>query len=399
MEIPKKLHFLKIHVFCLVNLLRSDFKNLIFKGYCMKKYFILFFITLNIGCHEKSNHFISPYTTNIKVKFIDSKIPDGEVFYLNKFLLDYSTIIIDSSIKNNDLLKFRSPSKENFLGIITNKRNETSPMVVVTDDTINIDWYNWKETKKPSKVLGGENTFFKKYQLKYIFPYDRESEVNLEIAKSGTLQLNNKNYAYWSNYEKRLCNWIDQNTDKYYSIIKLYDNRGNLSNGTLLYCLESLKENFKDISTYKRLQGYLKNRKKSQIGEKFTNFEVVNSEQKVLNSKNIFLPDKEKYVIDFGASWCKYCIVQAREINKNYSKIDTTKIQIISISIDENIRDWLSYNKKENYKWESYMANKNKINNIKSIVSLIPAYYVLDKNKKIIGKYNNLETIPFLIFE
>jgi thiol-disulfide isomerase/thioredoxin len=361
----------------------------------MKKYCLFFLII--ISCQKSSNRFNVPYSINVTVKFNISKIPDGEVFYMHKLLLDYKTIVIDSCVKRNSLLHFKTKTKEDFTGIINNNSNSNA-VFIATNDSIYIVWNDWdKKTKKPMIVKGGENDFFKKNHSKYIFPFNKGFNVDIQISKYGVVNTKDKDYPYWSKYEKQFYNWINENSDKYYSAIKLYENRRNLSNNTLLKCLESLRENFKNTTVYNTLQDYFENRKNSQIGERFIDFEVINSEQKIVKSKSIFEPNKKRYVLDFGASWCKYCIIQARKINNNYSKIDTSKIQIISLSIDEDKDRWLLYHKKENYKWKSFIIYKNKeYDNIRSIISTIPAYFVLDKDKKIIGKYDDLDSIPFL---
>lgn len=361
----------------------------------MKKYYLLFLLVI-VSCKETSNKFNTLYSINVTVKCNISKIPDGQVFYLHQLLLDHTTKVIDSCVKRNNLLLFNVKAKEGFRGLIKNNYDGNSVEFIATKDPIHIVWNDWNEkTKKGMIITGGENDFFKKNHSKYVFPYN--GNLNLQISKYGTVNSTDKNYLYWSIYEKQFYDWINENSNKYYSIIKLYENRENLSNNTLLKCLESLNENFKNTFVYDNLQEYLEKRKNLQIGGVFFDFKVINSEQKIVESKNIFETNKEKYVLDFGASWCKYCIVQAREINKNYSKIDTSKIQILSISIDEDMHRWLLYHKKENYKWKSFIINKNNGNdNITSIVSTIPAYFVLDKDKKIIGKYDALDSIPFL---
>lgn len=361
----------------------------------MKRFYLLFLII--ICCKEKEQHSVIPFITNINVKFIDFKVPDGETFYLKQILPDRSYVVLDSSKCKNNLLNFRTNTKEDFLGIIERKDNTTSPMIAVTNDLIQIDWHKLKQNKITSKVTGGENDFFLKTQLIYVYPYDREDEVRMQIAKYGTVQLTNKNYAHWIKYEQQFYNWINDNKDKYCTIFKLFDNRNNLATKSLENCLKILKNNFEKHSTYIELQSYLKIRKAFQIGQKFINFEVQNKNLKILNSNTIFDNNKEIYIVDFGASWCKYCILQAREINNIFSKIDTTKIQIISLSIDKNKEDWLKYVEKENYSWKSYLISNN-INNsgIKSIVSIVPAYFVLDNNRKIIEKYNSLNEIYFL---
>lgn len=369
----------------------------------MKKTIVLFLLA--ISCQKSSNSFNIPFDYNLTVNFKESSIPDGEVFYLKKYLLDNSLKIIDSCKKVNNLLFFKKKIKEPFIGEIHIKFNNnyklatvSTPMMIVTNDSLHIEWNDWNEkTKIPMKISGGESEFLNMYAFKFIFPYNRQIEVNNEISKFGLLPSKNPNYKYWSNYEILFYEWIVKNSNKYYTLLKLYDNRNSLSNKTLSNCLACLQNNFENTSVYNLLTKYLRDRISSKIGEKFIDIKLIDNKQNEITSKEIFQPQKELYILDFGASWCGYCIVQAREINKNYSKIDTTKIQIISISIDKEVNDWLQYNKKENYKWKTYLLN-NKLDNssVKSLFTVIPAYIILDSDKKILGKYTSLDSIPFL---
>lgn len=71
----------------------------------MKKTIILFLLVLS--CQKSSNSFNSPFDYNLTVKFIESSIPDGEVFYLKKYLFDNTLEIIDSCTKVNNSLFFK----------------------------------------------------------------------------------------------------------------------------------------------------------------------------------------------------------------------------------------------------------------------------------------------------
>lgn len=339
-----------------------------------------------------------PYTTNICVKFINSKINEGETFYLKKEQLDFSVITIDSSKKMNNQLVFKTKTNENFKGIITYK-SDNSPAFIVTNEPIELLWNDWnKETKLKTVITGGENSFFYENNLKFSIPFDKAFEINSEISDYGFVNKEKNNFKFSTTYNDKFYNWINDNRDKYCPILDLYYYRESLSNYTLEKCLNTLYENHRDTNEYKAIEAHLKSRKKNHIGEKFVDFIVIDKNNKTLQCEFIFKKNKEKYIVDFGASWCRYCIVQARKINNKYSQIDTSKVQIISISIDKKREDWLLYTKKENYKWSGYMINE-KDTTIRPIISLIPYYYVLDKNKKIIGKYKNLESIPFLKFK
>lgn len=347
------------------------------------------------------------FNCDIKVNIKDSKIKDGNVFYLQKDLFNSGDWeIIDSCVLKNSTLNFKTHLKEPVIGVISLKSNDTLAVrgFVIANKPININWHKvisfFKDDSTAVLVDGGEFEFIKKYVSKFdISSYSKDIDFDIlsQISQFGVVDPKNANYEYWVNYEKEFYKWVVNNSDKYFTLIRVYDLRGSLSEKTIFSCLEALKSNYSNTTIFNILLKHLKTRRASQAQGNFIDIELIDNKQKSLKSKDIFLPQKDLFIIDFGASWCGYCILQARELNKNYESIDTTKIQIISISLDKNLDDWLKFEKRENYKWKSYIVN-NKLDKyqVKSLFSYFPTYFVLDKNKKIIGKYYSLDDIPFL---
>lgn len=365
---------------------------------------VLLFVAMGFNGISKSTNDL--FNCNITINFKNSTIKDGEVFYLNKNLLDNSCVIIDSCVKKNNKIFFSQKVKEPFTAVISSKENGRilSPPFVVFKDDVFIDWidYDYEDIypQNLSKAIGGEGSFIKQYARSFNIENERIRYIHNQLSQFGDLNIKSPNYDYFSNYEKNIYDWIVKNNDKYYTISKLYFVRGELSNKTLLMSLESLKNNFGDTTIYSVLTNYVKTRQTSQIGGQFIDIELIDNMQRNVKSKDVFLPNKELYIVDFGASWCGYCILQAREINENYSSIDTTKMQIISISIDQKINDWLKFEKREKFKWKSYMVNgKLDKDNVRSLFSIVPAYFILDSKKNIIAKYDALDSIPFLKFK
>lgn len=375
----------------------------IFKSEKMKKNIILlltlFFISIGFAKTTKGNYI--PFNCDIKVNIKDHKIPNGSIFYLRKnFSDDHSWPIIDSCTLKNNKLIFNTRLKEPLIGYLSLKNNDTifSPDFVISNKPINIEWIK----KNPVSVIinGGERQFIEQYARSFnILEYNRDIQFDIssQISKYGVVQSKNPNYEYWINYQKQFYKWVTNNPKKYYTLIKLYYNRGDLSEKTIVNCLESLKAAYSNTTIYSILSKYIKSRKASLLEGKLINIDLIDNKHKNIKSTDVFLANKDFYVVDFGASWCGYCILEARELNKKYESIDTTKIQIISISVDKEINDWLKFEKRENYKWKSYVVNvKLDQGHTQSILSWFPTYFVLDKNKKIIGKYNSLDAIPIL---
>lgn len=65
--------------------------------------------------------------------------------------------------------------------------------------------------------------------------------------------------------------------------------------------------------------------------------------------------DSSKYIyIDFWASWCVPCRQFNKSLKQQYGNIDTQKLKIVSISIDENIVKWKSALLQDGIPWENF---------------------------------------------
>ena len=75
-----------------------------------------------------------------------------------------------------------------------------------------------------------------------------------------------------------------------------------------------------------------------QIGDSIPNITLKNQNNVVVNIN----PFKEKFVlIDFWASWCAPCRLGNKKLVKLYSSTNSSKIEIIGISLDTDKTKWL----------------------------------------------------------
>lgn len=126
-----------------------------------------------------------------------------------------------------------------------------------------------------------------------------------------------------------------------------------LSLETLEKCLASLTDTLKKTKIGKEFATYIKNSKNLLPGQQVPTFFV--KDFKEIEYKSDTLHSNTKYtIIDFWASWCTPCRVQMKELKKIYSSLDTSKVQIISISIDTDKENWLKACKEEDILWKSY---------------------------------------------
>ncbi|MAP80785.1 MAG: thioredoxin [Aequorivita sp.] len=68
--------------------------------------------------------------------------------------------------------------------------------------------------------------------------------------------------------------------------------------------------------------------------------------------------------INFWATWCPPCVAEMPSINKMYNSIDTDKIEVLMVSVDQKFEKAIKYRDKNNFNFEVYAP-----------VAAIPAMY------------------------
>jgi thiol-disulfide isomerase/thioredoxin len=118
---------------------------------------------------------------------------------------------------------------------------------------------------------------------------------------------------------------------------------------------------------------------------------------------NLLLQYKEQYlVIDFWATWCRYCIEQHpkfMELNKSYEK--NNDIRFLSISLDKNKAAWNKYTAEKPFPIDSYWLDMSISQDKRAIdllgVNALPRYIIVNtKTGKVVRlnvKINDIETL------
>lgn len=135
---------------------------------------------------------------------------------------------------------------------------------------------------------------------------------------------------------------------------------------------------------------YFKNASIGNIGPDF-NIEVKDENDKIEVSKLSKLEGSNNYLLFFWSTTCSHCleeIPQLKEFVKSKTKED---IQVIAIALDNDLYRWkdLTYEYPDflhvfgEGKWDNPIGDQYN-------VTATPSYFVLDKDKKIIGKPKNI---------
>lgn len=111
---------------------------------------------------------------------------------------------------------------------------------------------------------------------------------------------------------------------------------------------------------------------------------------------------ENKYILlDFWASWCRPCLKEIPKMKDIYNKYKDKGLVIIGVSLDTEKDSWLkSIDKHELDIWTQVLSNEENnderlftedISEIYNIGNYIPFYILIDKDRKIIAKWNHIE--------
>ena len=98
-------------------------------------------------------------------------------------------------------------------------------------------------------------------------------------------------------------------------------------------------------------------------------------------------------VLDMWFLACAPCIQQHKEINEKLPLLKQHKIEMIGISTDQNQEKWQTYLHKHEYNWLNYRQDGTQKLTEDLSVSLFPTYVILDKAGKIVGYYNDFQSV------
>ncbi len=107
----------------------------------------------------------------------------------------------------------------------------------------------------------------------------------------------------------------------------------------------------------------------------------------------------DKILILFYASWCPHCKKLIPVLVKYLNKVHNNELKVLAVSLDDDKNDWLKFIKKDKMDWINVRSDKGW--NCKAaknyFIYATPTMFLIDKNKKIIGKPLDIKELNNLL--
>ena len=149
--------------------------------------------------------------------------------------------------------------------------------------------------------------------------------------------------------------------------------------------VKELVEGFTTESMYsKRINDYLDQQAKVQVGAHFMDFTLKTAEgeevnlEKVINSNRVVL-------VDFWASWCGPCRGENPYVKAAYNKYHAQGLEIVGVSVDRDEAAWLKAVADDGMNW----IQVRDVDNTAStdyMIQFIPSNFLFDANGVMIAK-------------
>jgi len=138
---------------------------------------------------------------------------------------------------------------------------------------------------------------------------------------------------------------------------------------------DSLKQTYEGREIVKKMNGRINTKR----GGEAPGFNAKDIKGNVISLRNL----RGKYILlDFWASWCGPCIRLTPSIKEIRNKYSKDKLEIISVTLDNNYNEFQTALKKANTNWIQIFNDHDLIN--KYAIAPIPQIYLIDPNGVVI---------------
>jgi peroxiredoxin len=345
-----------------------------------------FTITGGISGGEQ-NHIILKYTNDLNIFISDTaKITKGTFKFTGK-INEPSLAYLVGKVKN------QSVDDPNFTEIFL----EPKKMQINVNDG-KFKYLEMVGSKTQTEYEGFRNSqkdiLLKSNQLGIAFGNARiaynqseksaSSKKNLDSIRVETLLITDK----IQQEEKKFSH---KNPNSYVSAYFLFRNSLPVDSISIIYQNLSpvIKSSFWGLKVYEKIS----NTKASNIEQTAPLFEIKDKNGdwvRLIDYKN-----KNYVLLDFWASWCIPCRQATPSFKKLYEQYHSKGLEIISVSIDDNEKNWLKAVADDQMDlWRNIMVgSKDNSNSIRKLyqVQPVPTYILINREGIIIGRYTGID--------
>ncbi|WP_164972701.1 thioredoxin-like domain-containing protein [Lacibacter luteus] len=164
---------------------------------------------------------------------------------------------------------------------------------------------------------------------------------------------------------------------------KLNENKSTLKKAELAALLNGFNSKVSKNNSFQVLKKYAESKNDNPV------FENYKFENQLGIATEIYSSNAKVNMIVFWASWCAPCRQEIPELKKIAAKYKPNQLNIVSISIDDSRKSWLSAVAAEQMNWPQLIIPENKRQQLKEQfeVGAIPYTLFLDSKGKLISRF------------
>lgn len=255
-----------------------------------------------------------------------------------------------------------------------------SPHLNLTGSALNSTYQNYLAE---IHSIPSYNKQWEEYIMIYLMPSMQGGEVNIERGKELIREIN----ALKDQKQQTAVNFVREHPMSPISVELLIEllNGQSFTVDEAEALMQGLDSSLLLLPAYEQLQEQFKFFSPTAKGAKYTDLTLTTLDGKIVNLSDYIEPGKYT-MLEFWASWCKPCraeIPHLRHVVANYNK----RFKLISISLDENSKEWQKAVNSEKMSWTQLNDAKSwKGQAVKAYrISGVPYSLLLDEQGNIIA--------------
>ena len=193
-----------------------------------------------------------------------------------------------------------------------------------------------------------------------------------------------------ANYSKRshrisyLKSKIEQHPFSYFILQSIYSVKEDYSEAELSELLSLFNTDVQKSKLGGQFRVYLANR--VDANQPYPDLLLLNSTSQ---RRKIIDPNAKINMLVFWSSWCGPCRMEIPLLKEIQNKYQSKELNLVSISIDDNVSDWRKALKQETMPWMQCIVDNDKIEMVRQQFNFnaIPLVVFTDKTGKEIARY------------